>query len=416
MPAKPNELFMKVKSINKSKKQMDIFANCITMDRSNEIIHPKAFASSLEKFMENPVLLAFHDYRSEAVGKFVSMEIQKEGLKGRIEFAPTEQGEKFWKLYSGGYQRAFSVGFIPLKSTPVTEADAKAGKVEILVDGEKESLPYEQGLREVYTDVELLETSCVPIPCNRESLAQLAYQGFKSLKNTLEIHEADFAPRAVYDSKGMFAGMEIDKETVTTPDALRKEWFVELLDEKFLQNFDRFCRAYAGTKDWGKATTVIYGIKEDGSLVEVARKFPNEYWAKSEKSPSHILEGETKQQCIDRKIPELMEEGMSAVDADAAAIEISEKDAPVVEPETVLPVLETTDVPDLKEITATMKETMDNLLTVADDINENILSLGNLLKQNGAELKSSIGVDTGKEMEKKQKEFIEKLNVVLNKE
>lgn len=110
---KPMQLFMMVKAINKDKRQMDIVANTINMDRDNEVIHPKAYTKTVPSFMENPVLLAAHNYRGDAVGKFVDMNVEESGLKGRVEFAPTDDGEKYWALYSGGYQRAFSVGFMP---------------------------------------------------------------------------------------------------------------------------------------------------------------------------------------------------------------------------------------------------------------------------------------------------------------
>ena len=177
---------MMVKSIDEKKRRLNMIASCGTMDRSNEIIHPKAYVKTIAEFMKNPVLLQAHDYSQPSVGKFLNLEVTKEGLEGTVEFAPTEMGKEYWELYKGGYQSAFSVGFMPLKCEDVTEAHAKEGKIEFLIEGEKEETIYQAGLQRVFTEVELLETSCVPVPCNRESLTQLGIKALASLKKQFE--------------------------------------------------------------------------------------------------------------------------------------------------------------------------------------------------------------------------------------
>lgn len=90
---------------------------------------------------------------SPVVGKCVSAKIDKAGLHIVIEFAETKLAEDYWQLYKGKFQRAFSVGFIPHAS-------------------ERQRIDSNEVL--VFTEVELLEISCVPVPANRESLSRSA--------------------------------------------------------------------------------------------------------------------------------------------------------------------------------------------------------------------------------------------------
>jgi len=189
----PKLLFMNVveKSINNEKRQIDMIANCGTVDRTNELVHPSAWKKTIEDFMKNPVLLDAHNYREASVGKFVDLYVKDNALCGRVEFAPTEAGMKYWALYSGGYQRAFSVGFIPNKAHEVSDKEIESGKATVQVAGEDIEVEVNANLRTIFTDIELLETSCVPVPCNRESLSQLAIRSLEGLKKTIGLDSDD---------------------------------------------------------------------------------------------------------------------------------------------------------------------------------------------------------------------------------
>jgi HK97 family phage prohead protease len=106
--------------------------------------------------MQNGVVLAAHSHRLDTgeppvIGRVVRIWIDSKGLWAIIEFAETELAEQYWQLYSRGFMKAVSVGFIAKK-------------------GEWSS---EEGVRlYVHTEVELLEISCVPVPSNPESLVK----------------------------------------------------------------------------------------------------------------------------------------------------------------------------------------------------------------------------------------------------
>jgi hypothetical protein len=68
-----------------------------------------------------------------------------------VEFAQTDLSEQYWQLYSTGFMRAVSIGFLP-----------KAWR-DVLEDGKR--------IRE-FTEVELLEISAVAVPANPDALVR----------------------------------------------------------------------------------------------------------------------------------------------------------------------------------------------------------------------------------------------------
>ncbi len=146
-----------VKSINKEKRQITALASAGTLDRDNEIILPEAFKEMLPVYMKNPVVITTHQHRlqtgsSSVIGNVVRAWIDRQGLWVVIEFvAGTALGDEYWLLYSTKKQRAFSVGFIPIEHT-YEERDGKQVWV--------------------YTKIELLEISCVPVGSSREALSR----------------------------------------------------------------------------------------------------------------------------------------------------------------------------------------------------------------------------------------------------
>jgi HK97 family phage prohead protease len=146
-----------VKAIDEAKRQIEAVVSTAEMDRYDEIIEPEAFRESLDAYIKNPVVISSHQHRletghSSVVGQTVKAWIDTKGLHVIIWFAETELGDEFWYLYKNKFQRAFSVGFIPLEWKDGTS------------DGG-------QRIR-TYTRVELLEISCVPVPANRNALSK----------------------------------------------------------------------------------------------------------------------------------------------------------------------------------------------------------------------------------------------------
>lgn len=122
-----------------------IVASTNDVDRDEEIILPSAFKNLKNFLATNPVILWAHNYSVPPIGKATAGKITDDMLTLDIEFADTEFGREVKYLYDNGFMSSFSVGFIP----KAWDRDP---------DG-----------RLVFTEVELLETSAVPVPSNAQA-------------------------------------------------------------------------------------------------------------------------------------------------------------------------------------------------------------------------------------------------------
>jgi HK97 family phage prohead protease len=115
------------------------------VDRDNDTIDPAGW--DLAAFKRNPVVLWAHDMRSLPVGKAVAVGVENGKLTAEVEFATHEFAETVYQLYRGGFMRATSVGFRPLKYA---------------LNEERRGVDFQEQ--------ELLEFSMVPVPANAEAL------------------------------------------------------------------------------------------------------------------------------------------------------------------------------------------------------------------------------------------------------
>ena len=146
--------------LKKKNDTYSILASTNDIDRDGEIILPSAFKNLDRYLKENPVILGFHDYHNFPIGKAVDGKIEKNALVLDIVFAETETGKEAKYLFDNGFMNSFSVGFIP------------------------KEWDYDKDSNRVYTDVELLEVSAVPVPANAAAnIIRQAEQDGISLKN-----------------------------------------------------------------------------------------------------------------------------------------------------------------------------------------------------------------------------------------
>lgn len=143
-----------------------------TIDRDKELIESSAW--NLDNFRKNPVLLLCHQYNLPAIGKCLWIKaIPGQGLRFKAQFAKTDRGREVYELYSSGVMSAFSVGFKPRPN----------GVIDNPTD-----VKY-KGCKKVFTDVELMEISCVPVPAHSDALIEHVKAGkihTKQLKDELE--------------------------------------------------------------------------------------------------------------------------------------------------------------------------------------------------------------------------------------
>ena len=164
-----------ITAVLKSKKDdiYTILASTKTVDRDGEIIMPTAFKNLESYLRNNPVILGFHDYHNFPIGKAVSGSITDDALVLDIMFAETEKGKEAKYLFDNRFMNSFSVGFIP----KTWDNDAEG--------------------RRVYTEVELLEVSAVPVPSNAAAnIIRQAEKDGVSLKHFKSILTEDSNPPA----------------------------------------------------------------------------------------------------------------------------------------------------------------------------------------------------------------------------
>jgi HK97 family phage prohead protease len=146
-------------------------------DRQGDIVVQNGW--DVKEFLLNPVVLWAHDHWQFAVAKVIELGFNAEGnLSGAIQFAAEENPASMilYKLYKGGYMRAFSAGFDSI--------DGGYDKVNDVT---------------VLTRNILYEISCVNVPANAEALALQAGIDMSPLK---KFAEDSLAKRKLYHSKG----------------------------------------------------------------------------------------------------------------------------------------------------------------------------------------------------------------------
>lgn len=149
-----------VENVNEKEGTLSVaVATDTSVDRDGEIVDPAGL--DLTNFLKNPVLLYAHDYRSDPIGKVVSIKLEGSRILFTPEFAIgiSERAKQYFELCKQGFLNAFSIGFIPQEWSDRKNADGSSNRV--------------------FTKSELLEISLVPVPANPNALILArTYKGF----------------------------------------------------------------------------------------------------------------------------------------------------------------------------------------------------------------------------------------------
>ncbi|MDQ0672945.1 HK97 family phage prohead protease [Pseudarthrobacter siccitolerans] len=136
-----------IKSLNEDDRTIEFIGSTKAKDSYGDVIEQAGW--ELKRFLGNPVVPWGHNYSMPPVAKALEVGIKDGNLTFKAQFATKDEYEwadTIFKLYKGGYLRAFSVGFIPLEY----DGDWMTGYT--------------------FTKCELLEVSCVTVPANPEAL------------------------------------------------------------------------------------------------------------------------------------------------------------------------------------------------------------------------------------------------------
>lgn len=143
------------------------YANTTNKDRMGDIIPKSAWygPKAMPNYEKNPIILAFHDH-SRPIGKMVSYVIDDMGLM--IEAEISKAAGAIYDLIKDGILKTFSIGFRVLDAEWDPETDIF-----------------------IIKELELLEVSVVSVPCNQDSVFEVAkslnaedYSNFKKQFNT----------------------------------------------------------------------------------------------------------------------------------------------------------------------------------------------------------------------------------------
>lgn len=151
------------------------------VDRDREVILPSAF--DVSDYKKNPVMLWNHSSWSmepdDIVARASEVKVEKDGLYLKPEFnVHTEKGRLVQKMYEDGFLSAFSIGFIPRKTTSSPEEWMSPELKSKLKSGEVSSVIHK---------ADLLEVSIVGIPANPNAVLE---RSAKSGIDPIAIHPA----------------------------------------------------------------------------------------------------------------------------------------------------------------------------------------------------------------------------------
>ena len=145
----------KVAEVDEASHEIVFTVTSDTLDRDSERVLPKSLEKDFGYYKENPVVLFHHDHSIPAVAKMVDHKITDTQVVMRDQFAVDIDyplAKVLWELYSKGYMRMTSIGFIPIEWTE---------DEEMMLEGQK-------GM--TFTRIEMIEHSLVNVGANRYAL------------------------------------------------------------------------------------------------------------------------------------------------------------------------------------------------------------------------------------------------------
>ena len=166
-----------------------------SVDRDNEVLLPKG--AQLTQFKKNPVVLWAHDYHDTPIGKAMWIKRDTDNIAAKVKFPDegvSDKSDEVYDLFKGGFLKAFSVGFNPIKSHSPEPDEIKKN-------------PEWANVRRVYDKWELLEFSAVPVPANPEALV-----------TAVKSHKVDLSDETKSDFGESFSFLEDEAENIYCED------------------------------------------------------------------------------------------------------------------------------------------------------------------------------------------------------
>ena len=323
------------------KRTLRFIASDETPDRMGDVIQVSGW--NLASYKKNPVVLWGHDSSGvPPIGRATNVRRGRKpngepALYANIEFAPEEAhpfAETVYQLAKRGFLNAVSVGFLPRKTQEASEQEKQAL-----------GMP---SYGQIYSEADLLEISVVSVPANPSALvsqarslvtdnivgkgqverflehveqqqASIGEQLQAQIRGCIDLDALDKAEAGTlkvgdmvgWDSSGGPARGKIER--------IATSGSIEVPDSDFTIN---------ASEDNPAALIRVYR-GEDPTDTRVGHRFSALTKVRSDapmtqKSPACRQDGETQEACVERKIPELVEEGMDQDQAVAVANSLCE--------------------------------------------------------------------------------------------
>ena len=152
------------------KRTIDVWTSKYEVDRDGEVVKPTAFEKHLDVYLSNGPLLLFHSHKSLPVGKILEVKIfPEEGVWSKFYITKNVIGDEILTLANEGCLNGVSPGFVPIvfeDNPPLHKIPQHVLKTSM---GRK--------VKRLYSEVEWVETSLLPIPSNRSALIDRASKG-----------------------------------------------------------------------------------------------------------------------------------------------------------------------------------------------------------------------------------------------
>lgn len=205
--------------------------------RDGGVIPMKAWRGNLKNFKANPVIQFAHDYWEPPIAKAVDIRIDKD-LDALLEWwlfhDESELSRLVHVLYERGFMRAASVGFI-IKAwrRPEDEEEQKELQEEL---GTKEQILW------IAEDVELLETSAVPVPADPYALV-VKHAVTAATNAGFDVSRFPEALETAWRGEPAALAAEVEEAEVhvtpTEEDEVNEEQLTALLDERIAPLIER---------------------------------------------------------------------------------------------------------------------------------------------------------------------------------
>jgi hypothetical protein len=167
------EIAAQVKVLDEQTGVVEYIASDETIDSYGEVIRANGWRFS--RFAKNAQFVDSHRYDQVEclLGKVLDFRVEGRRLIETVQWAidvPSNQRARIgWDMTRGGYLRAVSVGFQPLRMVSRWDQDKTGWLAQLKETG----LHEEQGVRAIYIEQEQLELSAVIIGANPNALIQV---------------------------------------------------------------------------------------------------------------------------------------------------------------------------------------------------------------------------------------------------